>query len=239
MRIQGTATLHAATDAVWTALNDPEVLVSTIPGCERLETVAADRYAMTITAGVASITGTYRGQIELADPEPPEALTLRASGSGTPGTVDAEVKVTLTDTGNGTTLLRYDADAVVGGPVGGVGQRVLSGVAKKTAGEFFTAVDAVLTGQVPVVPGAANGAAEEPVPGSPASRTPGAAPTDTSTPPGDIVAGDTGPGRVFTPAPGAAPGRAGGRDALVFVASGAAIALAGVWVGWRLGRRAG
>ena len=36
--------------------------------------------------------------------------------------------------------------------IGGVGQRVLSGVAKKTAGEFFAAVDDVLTGKAASVP---------------------------------------------------------------------------------------
>jgi len=35
---------------------------------------------------------------------------------------------------------------MVGGMVGGVGQRVLAGVAKKTAGLFFAAIDDVLTG---------------------------------------------------------------------------------------------
>jgi hypothetical protein len=60
--------------------------------------------------------------------------------------VSTEVTVRLADGGDGITLLSYDADAVVGGPVGGVGQRILAGVAKRTANEFFTAVDEVLTG---------------------------------------------------------------------------------------------
>ena len=144
MKVTGTATLNATPDRVWAALNDPAVLVRTIPGCEQLEAVGADRYRMTVTAGVASIKGTYLGDVELTDPVPPTGFTLRASGAGAPGTVSADVRVTLDDAGDGRTLLTYAADAVVGGPVGGVGQRVLGGVAKKTAGEFFRAVDAVL-----------------------------------------------------------------------------------------------
>ena len=144
MKVRGTATLQAPAERVWAALNDPAVLVQTIPGCEQLETVGPDKYRMTITAGVASIKGTYLGDVELADPQPPEAFTLKASGAGAPGTVSADVKVTLSDGGDGTTVLRYDADAVVGGTVGGVGQRVLVSVAKKTANEFFAAVNALL-----------------------------------------------------------------------------------------------
>lgn len=149
MKVSGTATLSAPRERVFAALNDPAVLVRTIPGCEQLEEVGPDRYRMTITAGVASIKGTYVGDVALADQDAPSSFVLRASGSGAPGTVSADVTVTLDDADGGSTLLRYDADAVVGGPVGGVGQRVLSGVAKKTAGEFFGAVDDVLTGRAP------------------------------------------------------------------------------------------
>ena len=147
MMVSGSATLNASPDAVWRALNDPAVLVRTIPGCQRLEAVGEDAYTMTVTAGVASIKGVYTGQVRLSDHQPPDSFVLTASGSGAPGTVSADVRVKLTDAGGGTTSLSYDADAIVGGMIGGVGQRMLTGVAKKTAGEFFAAVDDVLNGR--------------------------------------------------------------------------------------------
>ena len=146
MKIAGTAVLHAPADRVWAALNDPAVLARTIPGCSSLEPDGADRYRMTVIAGVASIKGVYAGEVALHDQQPPGSFRLRASGAGAPGTVRADVLVQLADGGDGTTALSYDADAVVGGMVGGVGQRMLVGVAKKTAGEFFRAVDGVLSG---------------------------------------------------------------------------------------------
>jgi carbon monoxide dehydrogenase subunit G len=170
MKVNGDALLNAPSEKVWAALNDPAVLVRTIPGCQRLETVGPDTYRMTITAGIASIKGTYLGDVALAEQNPPGSFVLRASGAGGPGTLSADVKVDLEDLGDGRTRLRYDADAVVGGTIGGVGQRVLTGVARKTAGEFFTAVDDVLTGRTvapaAAVPGAAGapGVYEAPVP---------------------------------------------------------------------------
>jgi carbon monoxide dehydrogenase subunit G len=148
VKITGSAVLQAPIDDVWTALNDPAVLVRTIPGCQQLEEVGPDSYRMTITAGVASIKGTYQGDVSLTDQHQPGSFMLHASGAGAPGTVSADVKVSLSET-DGVTRLDYDADAVVGGMIGGVGQRVLSGVAKKTAGEFFQAVEDVLTGKAP------------------------------------------------------------------------------------------
>ena len=127
-------------------LIDPAVLVRTIPGCERLEATGPDSYQMVVTAGVASIKGTYAGEVALCEQQVPNSLLIRASGAGGPGTVSTEVRVVLADAG-GSTRLTYDADAVVGGVMAGVGQRMLVAVAKKMAGEFFQSVDDVLTGK--------------------------------------------------------------------------------------------
>lgn len=210
MKISGTATLHASRADVWDALNDPAVLVATIPGCSLLEEVATDSYTMTVSAGVGSIKGTYRGDVRLGDKQHPERFVLHAAGAGTPGTLSAEVLVTLAEVEPATTALSYDADAVVGGLVAGVGQRMISGVARKTATEFFAAVDATLSPN----PAAGGSAATGPA-GTTTFRTPG----------------------VFTAPPRPAPSAVGGSfrsGALV----GAAAALVGAVVGgWLAGRR--
>jgi uncharacterized protein len=161
MKVTGEATLHAPIDRVWSALNDPAVLVRTIPGCERLEATGPDSYKMVVSAGVASIKGTYAGDVALTEQQQPNSFLMRASGAGGPGTVSTEVRVALAETGDGATRLSYDADAVVGGVIAGVGQRMLAAVAKKTAGEFFSAVDDVLTGRAVEVPAPAAGAPAE------------------------------------------------------------------------------
>ena len=151
MKVSGDATLHAPIERVWEALNDPAVLVRTIPGCERLEATGPDSYTMVVTAGVASIKGTYSGEVKLSDQQRPGSFVMSASGAGAPGTVSTDVQVRLSEVDGGTRL-SYDADAVIGGMIGGVGQRMLAGVAKKMAGEFFAAVDDVLTGKAVAAP---------------------------------------------------------------------------------------
>jgi uncharacterized protein len=228
LKVSGTAVLNAPREQVWQALNDPAVLVRTIPGCSRLEAIGDDAYTMTLTAGVASIKGMYTGEVRLTEQAPLDTFVLKAAGSGTPGTVSASILVRLAEADGSRTTLTYDADAVVGGVIAGVGQRMLAGVAKKTAGEFFSAVDDVLTAPV-------------------ASETETAAVTtgDEAAAPGTgagagKVTAPTGPGRVYE-APGsvAALGSVGAgagftRGALV----GAAAALLGALVGgWLAGRR--
>ena len=212
MKVSGDALLHAPVDKVWSALNDPAVLVRTIPGCERLEATGPDAYRMVVTAGVASIKGTYTGEVTLCEQQEPSSFLMKASGAGGPGTVSTEVRVTLADAGDGSTRLTYDADAVIGGAVAGVGQRMLIGVTKKTAGEFFKSVDDVLTGKAQPVKGPKAGAAEAP-----------------AAEPGVFVA----PSKPSK----AGIGGVGGDGFLTGAVFGAVIALTGVLVGGVLGRR--
>ena len=210
MRLAGEAVLHAPVERVWDALLDPAVLVRTIPGCERLEATGDNRYDMTVTAGVAAVRGTYAGTCELRDLRPHESLVMAVQGAGAPGTISADVAVRFVpheDGDQASTLVSYDADAVVGGMLGGVGQRMLGSVSKRMAGEFFGAVDRALSGGDPASPTAVAAT------GSPAASSTAAA-----------------AGGVFT-----AAARAGSPDDFLRgIAVGAGLVLLGVVAG-RLG----
>ena len=229
MKVTGTSTLAADRATVYAALNDPAVLVRSIPGCQRLEALGGDAFAMTVAAGVGSIKGVYDGQVRLADHQEPGSFTLHAQGAGAAGTIGAEVAVTLVDTPGGGTSLTYDADATVGGMIGGVGQRMLTGVSKRMADEFFRNVEGLLSSGVPA--GApADGGAPEP---SGASRLP-PGPSTVAPPPSGPPSGIA--GTVFT-APQKTAG--GGLTFTHGVVVGAATALAGAVVGAWISRAAG
>ena len=211
MKFTGDATLNAPVDKVWDALLDPSVLVRTIPGCERLEATGENAYAMTVTAGVAAIKGTYSGSCKLSDLQPHQSLVMKLQGAGAPGTIGADVSVGFADTGDGRTTITYDADAVVGGMVGGVGQRMLTSVSRRMAGEFFGNVDSAIAGELV-------GAAAGPD---------GAAPAG---------AGEVQPG-VFVAPPKAAARVGAPDDLLKGIAIGAGLVLLGVVAGSVFGRR--
>jgi carbon monoxide dehydrogenase subunit G len=244
MKIQGTSVLHATPDKVWAAITDPAVLAGVIPGCQELKPLGENHFGLTVSMGVAAIRGTYAGEVSLYDMTEPTQLTMRAAGSGGPGTIDTTVGVTLTDQGDGTTLLAYDAVATVGGAAGGVGQRVLTSVAKKTAGLFFAAIDDVLTGKKPV--GAAAVAAAVPHTGGheAAGAAVGAGAGASAGAAGGVGTGAGAPagapafGATLAPAGGAAAGGPfGGLGTLGAVLVGAAAALIGVLIGARIARR--
>jgi uncharacterized protein len=149
MRIAGENVLHAPVERAWDALLDPAVLVATIPGCDRLVATGVNSYDMTVTAGVAAIKGTYAGTCVLSDLTEPASLVMKLDGAGAPGTIGATVNVAFASAEDGTTRVTWDADAVVGGMIGGVGQRMLTSVSKRMAGEFFGNVDKALSGTLP------------------------------------------------------------------------------------------
>jgi uncharacterized protein len=213
VKITGSYTVDAPREKFYEALQDPAVLARTLPGCESLEVLGEDSYAATVTAGVASIKGTYTGQVQLRDKQAPESYRLSAKGSGAPGTIQADAELRL-ETDGATTVVHYDADAVVGGMIGGVGQRMIAGAARKTAGEFFSAVANEVLHGPPAAP-------------VPAEAAPAAAPAGA---PAEAPA----VGQVFAGAPAAAP--TADRRSLELLGAfvlGAAVALAGVLVGRR------
>jgi uncharacterized protein len=213
VNLDGSAVLAAPPEQVWTVITDPAVLARTIPGCVSLEQVGEDRFTMVVSAGVGAVRGRYAGEVRLSDLSFPTSYVMHASGSGGPGSVRATVPITLQPVDGGT-LLTWSAEAVVGGAVAGVGQRMVTGVAKKMAEQFFAAVDRELV-QPNVV------AAVEPVPVAPGGSAEPPAP----------------PARVPATAATASWVPAEARPLLVGAAGGGALTLLGVWIGYLLGRR--
>jgi carbon monoxide dehydrogenase subunit G len=193
-------------------ITDPAVLARTIPGCESLEKTGDDEYRMNVSVGVGAIRGTYAGEVRLTDQDRPKSYVMHASGAGAPGQVRATVTIDLAPDGDSTTLT-YSADAVVGGPVAGVGQRMMTGVAKRMAGQFFKAIDAELTGAV------------VPIRSAPSARPSAAAVSETAEGP-----------QVFTGRAAPAAG-ADTRTFLIGAGVGALLTAFGVAIGYLLGRR--
>jgi carbon monoxide dehydrogenase subunit G len=132
MNIKGAYKLKASPDQVWKALNDPEVLRSCTPGCKQMISTGEDSFDVVIEIGIASIKGRYTGQIKISDRVPNSQYKLAVSGTGTAGFMNATGSIQVREQEN-ETLIEYVGEA----HVGGLGQRVMEGVAKLLVGQFF------------------------------------------------------------------------------------------------------
>lgn len=129
MKIIGSYTIDAPRDQVWAALNDMEVLARIVPGCERLEQTGENEFEGTIKIGIQTIKGTYNGRIRIEDIQPPHHYRLIAKGRSANGVVDGSGTVDLAEQ-DGRTILTYAGDALVGGVLASVGQRLIEGASK-------------------------------------------------------------------------------------------------------------
>ena len=146
LRIDGSYSIKADRETVWSGLQASDLLVSCIPGCEKLEATGDDTYDVVLTAGVASIKGTYTGRVALADKVPFESYKMLVEGSGSGGTVRGEAILSFAEV-NGETEIRVVGDAHVTGVVARVGQRLLGSASKMLMNQFFGCVKEKIEGR--------------------------------------------------------------------------------------------
>ena len=144
MEISGSYTFDAPPDRVWALLMDPAVLASCIPGCDRFEPDGDNRYTVTLTVGLAAITGTYTGTVVLADINPPTSYGLVVEGQGRPGFVKGSSAIALRADG-AVTAVDVHATVQTGGTIARLGQRLVGGVAKMMMDRFFACLQSKLT----------------------------------------------------------------------------------------------
>src|SRR5487761_1944297 len=163
MEMTGEQLIHAAQAEVWRGLNDPEVLKACISGCESIERLSDTEYTVVTTAAIGPVKARFRGKLLLADLVPPNSYSLFFDGQGgAAGFGKGSAKVSLAAEGAGTRL-SYAVKAQVGGKLAQIGSRLIDGVAKKLADDFFTAFNQKMAGpiaaaaepSVEIAPGAA------------------------------------------------------------------------------------
>jgi carbon monoxide dehydrogenase subunit G len=159
MNLTGEHRIEASRQAVWAALNDPEILKQAIPGCESIEKTSDTEFNTTVKAKVGPVSARFAGVVRLSDLDPPNGYTISGEGKGgAAGFAKGGAKVRLEEDG-GATLLRYEVEAQVGGKLAQIGSRLVDGTARKLAGEFFDNFAAAVAGPPPVAGEAAETAA--------------------------------------------------------------------------------
>lgn len=137
MRMSDRQLIAASREAVWAALQDPEVLRRSIPGCESIEKIDERHLVANVIAKVGPVKARFNGTIRLSEMDPPNGCRISGEGkSGSAGFASGAATVALTPDGDGT-LVTYDVEATVGGKLAQIGSRVVDAAATKMADDFF------------------------------------------------------------------------------------------------------
>ena len=149
MDMHGSRQLAITQQQAWTALNDPAVLKTCIPGCDKVEPTGENQYAIGMALKIGPVSAKFSGKITLTDIMPPESYKLSFEGQGGPaGFGKGSAAVKLTPNADGCDL-SYTANASVGGKIAQLGQRLIDGAAKSMAEDFFKRFDNEMQRQHP------------------------------------------------------------------------------------------
>jgi carbon monoxide dehydrogenase subunit G len=153
MDMQGQRVLHVAQAQAWDALNDPAILKSCIPGCDKFELTEANVYNVGVAIKIGPVSAKFTGKVTLTDIEAPNsyALNFEAQG-GLAGFGKGESKVSLHPHADGCEL-QYTVHSTVGGKLAQLGQRLIDGAAKSLAEDFFKRFDDALQAKYPQAQG--------------------------------------------------------------------------------------
>lgn len=137
MDMSGEERIAAKRDAVWAALNNPDVLRACIPGCQSLEMTSPTDMTATVKIKIGPVSATFAGEVKLSDLNPPESYKITGEGKGgIAGFAKGGAEVSLREDGD-ETILTYKVDAQIGGKLAQLGSRLIDSTAKKLAGQFF------------------------------------------------------------------------------------------------------
>ncbi|WP_411034645.1 SRPBCC family protein [Shinella sp. BYT-45] len=146
MDMSGEERIAAPRDAVWAALNDPEILKACIPGCQSLVMKSPGELEASIKVKIGLVSATFNGEVKLSNLNPPESYTISGEGKGgIAGFAKGGADVRLTEDGD-ETILAYDVKAQVGGKLAQLGSRLIDSTSKKLAAQFFSDLGARLNG---------------------------------------------------------------------------------------------
>ena len=148
LNMEGEERIEAPIQKVWEALNDPEVLKASIPGCQSLEKKSDNELAATVVLKIGPIKATFIGEVTLSNLNPPGGYTISGEGKGgIAGFAKGGADVALTEDGADATVLTYTAKADVGGKIAQLGSRLIQSTSKKLAGQFFSEFNKVVSGR--------------------------------------------------------------------------------------------
>ena len=136
MKLAGSYLINLDKQKVWDALNNPEILKQSIPGCEEFVKNSDTEFTATATNKIGPFNASFTGDIELTDLDPPNSYKITGSGNSPVGFASGEATVKLEDNEKGTNLI-YEVEANVGGKIAQVGSRLIDMTAKKMADIFF------------------------------------------------------------------------------------------------------
>jgi uncharacterized protein len=140
VKLSGAYPMSVPPKTAYPLLQDPVMLARSIPGCESLDRIGPDAYAMRMKVGIGSLSGRFDGTVRIAGQKPSTSFRMIVEGSGKIGFVKGDGVITLAPADAGANVT-FDGEVQVGGTIANVGQRLIETTAKMIIKRFFEKMD--------------------------------------------------------------------------------------------------
>jgi carbon monoxide dehydrogenase subunit G len=138
MQFTGDYVVPAPREQVWEALNDPALLQVCIDGCEKLVWSGEGHLETIVVTKVGPLSARFGGSLWLTDVDPGHSYVLHGQGEGAgAGFIKARAQVMLEDCMDGGCRLKYSCETNLGGILATIGNKLMQGMADRTADQFF------------------------------------------------------------------------------------------------------
>ncbi|MEF8814502.1 MAG: carbon monoxide dehydrogenase subunit G [Halovenus sp.] len=137
MKFDGEFVVDGAPEEIWPYFNDPDILQDCAPGCKEMVLESPSQLRATLEVGVGSVKPTFDVDAVVLECTEPSRLEIRATGEASRNSFSMTAWQELTDNGDGTTTVEWEADADVSGVIASLGDRALGSVTNKLVNDFF------------------------------------------------------------------------------------------------------
>jgi uncharacterized protein len=141
MKLAGDVTIKAPRKKVWDFMTDPNQIGQCVPGVEKIEMIEPlKKYRGVVSVGFGAVKARFSGDVDVLELEEPNFAKLKAHGTASGSAADAISEMKLSDGPDGSTIVNWTADVVVGGQLASLASRLMVPVSQKLAGVFYEAV---------------------------------------------------------------------------------------------------
>jgi len=145
LQYSGQEKIRANRDAVWAFVNDPARIGRCLPEVIDVSVQDPTHFEATVQVGVGPVRGKFKFKFELQPDDAARRMNMKISGGGFGSAMDLTAGATISDAGDGKTILDWSGQAIARGPVAAVGGRVLDAQAQKLIAQTFANVNAALS----------------------------------------------------------------------------------------------
>lgn len=126
MQFEDELTIGVEKQRLWELISDPEMLVELVPGAEEVSRVSETTYTGVIERGLAGITVSLSGEVEMVELDAPDNVVAEATGQDTRtnSRMDATAEMGITEDEDGSAL-SYHVDVEFTGRLASLGSRIV------------------------------------------------------------------------------------------------------------------